>query len=144
LTGSAPRSAGTIRWPSWTARDGSSASGTNGLGSIFFLKGCPGWGANPGSFDFVYFLIPSLYRWATAARPGIGFMNTRFEHIFILKWWQYMLSQDYTTTFFFSFQKPEPLRFNYLKRMWAECFSSKNNHQLVNFTNKFHRVTFTF
>jgi hypothetical protein len=25
--------------------------------------------AKPGSFDFVYFLIPSLYRWATAA-PG--------------------------------------------------------------------------
>jgi hypothetical protein len=24
-----------------------------------FLKGYPGWGANPGSFDFVYFLIPS-------------------------------------------------------------------------------------
>jgi hypothetical protein len=29
--------------------------------------GCLGWGANPGSFDFVYFLIPSLYRWSTAA-----------------------------------------------------------------------------
>jgi hypothetical protein len=28
----------------------------------FFKKGCPVWGANPGSFDFVYFLIPSLYR----------------------------------------------------------------------------------
>jgi hypothetical protein len=28
---------------------------------------CPGWGANPGSFDFAYFLIPSLYRGATAA-----------------------------------------------------------------------------
>jgi hypothetical protein len=27
-----------------------------------FLKGCPGWVANPGSFDFIYFLIPSLYR----------------------------------------------------------------------------------
>jgi hypothetical protein len=22
----------------------------------------PGWGVNPGSFEFVYFLIPSLYR----------------------------------------------------------------------------------
>jgi hypothetical protein len=35
-----------------------------------FLKSCPGrpgWGANPGSVVFVYFLIPSLYRWATAA-----------------------------------------------------------------------------
>jgi hypothetical protein len=30
----------------------------------FFSKGCPGWGANPGSFDFVH-LIPS----ATAAPP---------------------------------------------------------------------------
>jgi hypothetical protein len=27
-----------------------------------FFKGCPGWGANPGSFDFIYFFIPSLYR----------------------------------------------------------------------------------
>jgi hypothetical protein len=27
----------------------------------------PGWGANPGSFDFIYLLLPSLYRWATAA-----------------------------------------------------------------------------
>jgi hypothetical protein len=27
-----------------------------------FFKGFPGWGANPGSFDFVYFLIPSLNR----------------------------------------------------------------------------------
>jgi hypothetical protein len=27
-----------------------------------FFKGCPGWGANPGSFYFVYVLIPSLYR----------------------------------------------------------------------------------
>jgi hypothetical protein len=34
---------------------------------LAFFKGCPGWGANPGSFDFVDFLIPSLYRWATAA-----------------------------------------------------------------------------
>jgi hypothetical protein len=34
---------------------------------MVFFKGCPGWGANPGSFDFVYFLIPSLYRSATAA-----------------------------------------------------------------------------
>jgi hypothetical protein len=30
---------------------------------IIFFEGCPGcWGANPGSFDFVYFLIPSLNR----------------------------------------------------------------------------------
>jgi hypothetical protein len=30
---------------------------------VFFKKkGCPGWGANPGSFAFVYFLFPSLYR----------------------------------------------------------------------------------
>jgi hypothetical protein len=35
------------------------------LGQLFILKKCC-WGANPGSFDFVYFLIPSLYRWATA------------------------------------------------------------------------------
>jgi hypothetical protein len=27
---------------------------------LLFFKGCPGWGASPGSFDFVYFLIPSL------------------------------------------------------------------------------------
>jgi hypothetical protein len=27
-----------------------------------FFKDCPGWEANLGSFDFVYFLIPSLYR----------------------------------------------------------------------------------
>jgi hypothetical protein len=30
--------------------------------TIFLKMGCLGWGANPGSFDFVYFLIPSLYR----------------------------------------------------------------------------------
>jgi hypothetical protein len=30
--------------------------------SKHFKKGCPGWGANPGSFDFAYFLILSLYR----------------------------------------------------------------------------------
>jgi hypothetical protein len=24
---------------------------------FFFLRGCPGWGANPGPLDFVYFLI---------------------------------------------------------------------------------------
>jgi hypothetical protein len=29
---------------------------------LIFFKGCPGWGANPGSFAFVYFLFPSLYR----------------------------------------------------------------------------------
>jgi hypothetical protein len=29
---------------------------------ILFLKVCPGWGAKPGSFNLVYFLIPSLYR----------------------------------------------------------------------------------
>jgi hypothetical protein len=34
---------------------------------LFFKKGCPGWGANPGYFASVYFLFPSLYRWATAA-----------------------------------------------------------------------------
>jgi hypothetical protein len=32
-----------------------------------FKKGCPCWGANPRSFDFAYFLIPSLYRCDTAA-----------------------------------------------------------------------------
>jgi hypothetical protein len=32
-----------------------------------FFKGCPGWGVSQGSFDLVYFLIPSLYRRATAA-----------------------------------------------------------------------------
>jgi hypothetical protein len=36
------------------------------LKKIFF-KGCPGRGANPRSFDFVYFLIPLLYRRATSA-----------------------------------------------------------------------------
>jgi hypothetical protein len=29
----------------------------------------PGWGANPGYFDFVYFLIASLYRWTTPPPP---------------------------------------------------------------------------
>jgi hypothetical protein len=31
---------------------------------IFFdlIKGCLGWGANPGSLNIVYFLIPPLYR----------------------------------------------------------------------------------
>jgi hypothetical protein len=32
------------------------------FGRKYFFKGGPGWGANPGSFDFVYFLIPLLYR----------------------------------------------------------------------------------
>jgi hypothetical protein len=40
---------------------------------LFFKKSCPGWGADPGSFDFVYFLIPSFYRWATAA-PRLAFI----------------------------------------------------------------------
>jgi hypothetical protein len=44
----------------------------------YFFKGCPGWGANPGSFDFVYFLIPSLYRWATEAPPPPEVMNQSF------------------------------------------------------------------
>jgi hypothetical protein len=43
-----------------------------------FLKGCPGWWTNTGSFDFVYFLIPSLYRWATAA--------PQFAHVLTLNW----------------------------------------------------------
>jgi hypothetical protein len=30
-------------------------------GQFIFFKRLPGLGANPGSFDFVYFLIPSLY-----------------------------------------------------------------------------------
>jgi hypothetical protein len=30
--------------------------------NIYFKKGSPGWGANPGPLDFVYFLIPSIYR----------------------------------------------------------------------------------
>jgi hypothetical protein len=34
-------------------------------------KGCPSREANPGSFDFAYFLFPSLYRCATAASPII-------------------------------------------------------------------------
>jgi hypothetical protein len=29
---------------------------------FFFKKGSPGCGANPGSSDFVYYLIPSLHR----------------------------------------------------------------------------------
>jgi hypothetical protein len=29
---------------------------------FFFKKGCPGWGANSGSFDLIYFLIPTPYR----------------------------------------------------------------------------------
>jgi hypothetical protein len=33
-----------------------------------FFNDCLGWGANPGSFVFIYFLIPPLYRWATAAQ----------------------------------------------------------------------------
>jgi hypothetical protein len=28
---------------------------------LFLKKGCPVWGANPGSYDFVYVLIPSLF-----------------------------------------------------------------------------------
>jgi hypothetical protein len=39
--------------------------------NFIFKEGCPGWGANPGSFDFIYFLIPSLYRWAKATPPGM-------------------------------------------------------------------------
>jgi hypothetical protein len=40
-----------------------------GQGWSFSNKWLPGlgWGANPGTFDSVYFLIPSLYRWASAA-----------------------------------------------------------------------------
>jgi hypothetical protein len=37
---------------------------------VDFKKVCLGWGANTGSFDYVYFLIPSLNRWSTAAPPG--------------------------------------------------------------------------
>jgi hypothetical protein len=29
--------------------------------SLFYFMVARAWGANPGSFDFVYFLIPSLY-----------------------------------------------------------------------------------
>jgi hypothetical protein len=29
---------------------------------LYFFKCCPGWGANPGSFDINYFCIPKLYR----------------------------------------------------------------------------------
>jgi hypothetical protein len=29
---------------------------------VFIKKGCPGWGGDPGSFNFINFLIPSLYR----------------------------------------------------------------------------------
>jgi hypothetical protein len=36
-----------------------------------FFSGCPRWGANPGCLDLIYFLIPSLYRWTTAA-PRCG------------------------------------------------------------------------
>jgi hypothetical protein len=41
---------------------GSSFVGIKAMKYIHFLKGCPGWGANTGSFDLIYFLIPSLYR----------------------------------------------------------------------------------
>jgi hypothetical protein len=27
------------------------------LWAVFFKRGCPGWGANPGPLDFIYFLI---------------------------------------------------------------------------------------
>jgi hypothetical protein len=47
-----------------------------------FLKGCPGWGANPGSFVFVYFLIPPLYR-CHSGSPSladlVGFFNFLFH-----------------------------------------------------------------
>jgi hypothetical protein len=36
-----------------------------------FFKGCPGWGANPRSFDFFYFLIPSLNRFHHSGSPFI-------------------------------------------------------------------------
>jgi hypothetical protein len=49
----------------------------------------PGWGANPGSFDFVYFLIPSLYSRATATPlPSLCFCHCVsifvFIHLYIL------------------------------------------------------------
>jgi hypothetical protein len=29
----------------------------SGKRAVVFLRGCPGWGANPGPLDFIYFLI---------------------------------------------------------------------------------------
>jgi hypothetical protein len=47
---------------------------------IYFSKGYLGWGAHPGSFDFVYFLIPSRYRWATVApHPFLYFILIIFN-----------------------------------------------------------------
>jgi Cys-tRNA synthase (O-phospho-L-seryl-tRNA:Cys-tRNA synthase) len=53
----------------------------------FFIKGCPGWGANPGSFDLIYFLIPSFYRLATSAPKKSVFLGLLIQliHVYITK-----------------------------------------------------------
>jgi hypothetical protein len=47
----------------------------------FFFKICPGWGATLGSFVFIYFLIPPLYHWATAAPRA----SKKIYHVAFLK-----------------------------------------------------------
>jgi hypothetical protein len=40
--------------------DNGSSDAEQVMQNFFNKKGCPGWGVDSGSFDFVYFLIPSL------------------------------------------------------------------------------------
>jgi hypothetical protein len=56
-------------------------SGTDVI--IFFLKGCPGWGANPGPLDFIYFLIFTTLPLSHSGSPRCyDFKNIFGENIF--------------------------------------------------------------
>jgi hypothetical protein len=37
--------------------------------NVFLIKGCPGWGANPGPLDFIYFLIFTTLRLSHSGSP---------------------------------------------------------------------------
>jgi hypothetical protein len=40
--------------------------------SCFFCPGCPGWGANPGPLDFIYFLIFSILPLSHSGSPTVS------------------------------------------------------------------------
>jgi hypothetical protein len=82
-----------------------------------------GLGANPGSFDFAYFLVSSLYRWSTAFFTIFG--QCRFFLFF--NTCQYKLSPLHTTGCIAIFPKNlKPLRDSnsgllFLRRMLVNC-----------------------
>jgi hypothetical protein len=54
-----------------------------GQGIVFLKRGCPGWGANTGPVDFIYFLIFTTLPLSHSGSPGQGIVTRR--HVDVLR-----------------------------------------------------------